>query len=131
MSGIYQVLGRWRHGRGLHALVARHGQCVVLVAPLRLDDVDRVDALPDAVMPLLIRDLRRMLLHDLVGMRNSTKPIMQLCNFLMFDLEESASHPLPLQEGVPQVVRSTLLQVTGECQIGPRGFLHFGFPVTL
>ena len=81
------------------------------------------------------------------------RSLMIFRNHQIYHLEESASHPLPLPEGVPQVhdmdhsrhgspwfltffpmvylVRSILLQVTGECQIGPRGFLHFGFPVTL
>ena len=46
-------------------------------------------------------------------------------------LEESASHPFPLPEGVPQLVRSILLQVIRGSQTGPRGFLLSGFPVTL
>ncbi len=56
--------------------------------------------------------------------------------FTMFDLEESASHPLPLLEGMPQVrneafqmvmVRSTLLHVTRGSQTAQRGFLLYIF----
>ena len=45
-------------------------------------------------------------------------------------LEESASHPLPLQEGVPQVVRSTLLPVGMGRQIGLGGGPPVGCPGT-